>query len=293
MIERLTPIKREFYGDDYRWFLATVISSRPPAGLEGRIKIRIIGVHNDSTIEIPESDLPWAQVLIPSTEGGISGIGKIPQILAGALVFGIFLDGSSSQIPLVLGSLPRVEKPSALQGGRLTTSPNSYDYTKSKTQNIISLRLQDDDVADVDVNLRRQQATKFFIDNGYNLIHAAALSGALQAASSFKTYVDTTVDDSPVVGIALWKKSINTGSRYSELLNFARGFEPATSWKYFSTQLEFVIFELRNKFSSANAKLLATNNIKQASSVVNLFYLNNTNKSDIVAQLAYDEVITL
>ena len=88
----LTPINKEFYGDDYRWFFGTVINAQPPVGLEGRVKVRINGVHNPNTTEIPEKDLPWAQVLIPTTEGGISGYGKIPQLLAGSFVFGVFLD---------------------------------------------------------------------------------------------------------------------------------------------------------------------------------------------------------
>lgn len=292
MIETRTPIQKEFYGDDSRWFLATVINSRPPSGLEGRVKIRIIGIHNDSITEIPESDLPWAQVLIPTTEGGISGIGRIPQLLPGALVFGVFLDGISSQIPLVMGSLPRVEKPTAIQGGRLTTSANSYNYNQTRNQNVVSFKLQDDDLAEGDVNLRRQQAVKFFIDNGYELIHAASIAGALQATSSFKTYVEEVVDESSTIGIAKWKKSINTGSRYAELLRFARDYQPASSWKLFSIQLEFVVFELRNRFAPVNAKLVATKNVKAASEVINKSYLKNTNRSEIIAQQAYEEVIS-
>lgn len=275
-MQPLTPIKSDFYGDDHRWFLGTVISSRPPSGLEGRVKIRIMGVHNESVIEIPEADLPWAQVMIPSTEGGISGIGKIPQILPGALVFGIFLDGTTSQLPLVLGSLPRVEVPN-----QRTSIAAAKNYG-----------LIDDDIADADVNLRRQQTTKFFIDNGYELIHAASISGCIQTASYFRTYVETVTNDSVTVGIAQWKKNIAAGNRFYDLLNFSQGFNPARSWKLFSVQLEFVLFELRNKFSYANAKLLATNDIKNATNVINKQYLGNTNKSDIVAQLAYDEVIT-
>ncbi len=292
MIDRLTPVQKEYYGDDVRWFLATVINSRPPSGLEGRVKIRIMGIHNDSITEIPESDLPWAQVLIPTTEGGISGIGKISQLLPGALVFGMFLDGISSQIPLVMGSLPRIEKPSTIQGGRSTTSANAYNYNQTRIQNVVSMQLQDDDLPEADTALRRQQATKFFIDNGYSLMHAAAISGAIQAASSFKTFIETVVDESPTVGIAKWKKSTNAGSRYGELLRFARDYQPASSWKLFSIQLEFVVFELRNRFASVNAKLVATKNIKDASNIVSMMYLQNQNKSETIAQQAYEEVTT-
>lgn len=289
---KLFPIQKDYYGDDVRWFLGTVINSRPPSGLEGRIKIRIHGVHSESTIDIPEADLPWAQILIPSTEGGISGIGKIPQIMPGSFVFGIFLDGIASQIPLVIGTLPRIEKPTAIQSGRRVSQANSFDYNQERLQNVVSLRLKDDDVADASVGLRRQQAMKFFIDNGYELIHAAAITGALQGHSSFKTYIESISEENSVgeIGIAKWKKLTTPGSRYNELLRFSREYQPASSWKLYSLQLEFVLYELRNRFSIVNSKLVTSNNIKKASEIINSGYLNSDNRTSGIAELAYDEV---
>ena len=167
----LTPINKEFYGDDYRWFFGTVINAQPPVGLEGRVKVRINGVHNPNTTEIPEKDLPWAQVLIPTTEGGISGYGKIPQLLAGSFVFGVFLDAStSSQIPLIMGSLPRSEFPTNIQLGRLGVTK-----VQTRLQNSVTDVLADDDEANSFgflTPLRRQQSMKFFLDNGYTLHQA-------------------------------------------------------------------------------------------------------------------------
>jgi hypothetical protein len=107
----------EYYGDNTRWFIATVVNSTPPVGYEGRVKIRIHGLHSADTIDIPEDHLPWAQCVIPVTEGGVSGIGKIvPRVLPEALVFGFFMDGKDSQIPLIFGSLPKsIEKQSEVQ----------------------------------------------------------------------------------------------------------------------------------------------------------------------------------
>ena len=187
----LRPIQKEFYGDDYRWFFGTVVNSHPPSGLEGRVKVRIYGVHSESTENIPEKDLPWAQVLVPTTEGGASGIGKIPQLVSGAFVFGVFLDGVSSQIPLILGSLPRTEFPSSVQSGRQNNTDNSFEYDQERLQNVVSTRMKDDNVAEASfgnyalVGLRRQQSVKFFIDNGYELIHAAAITGGARRCFSF------------------------------------------------------------------------------------------------------------
>ena len=48
----------EYYGDNFRWFIATVIDVSPPYGYEGRVQIRIHGLHSSSTKDIPQGDLP-------------------------------------------------------------------------------------------------------------------------------------------------------------------------------------------------------------------------------------------
>ncbi len=267
----LRPIQQEFYGDDYRWFFATVINAVPPAGLEGRVKVRINGVHNPSTSQIPERDLPWAQVLIPTTEGGMSGIGRIPQLVNGAFVFGVFVDGKSSQIPLILGSLPRVEQPTSVQTARS------------------EMIFKDDSIPDAKLDLRRLQSMKFFIDNNYSPIHAAAITGGLIGASSMITYFDKT--PSATVGIAGWERISSSGSRYNGLLRFAASQQPSKDWKLFSIQLQYVLYELNGKFNQANSKLLATTDIKEASKIFNREYLFTTIDTEDLAEFAYNEVL--
>ena len=108
----------DFYGDETRWFIGKVVSNEDPAEL-GRVRVRINGVHSDNKIDIPDEDLPWAQVVIPVTEGGTSGFGNNVGIQVDARVFGIFLDGTNSQLPMVLGSLPRLD--GTAEGGRTTS----------------------------------------------------------------------------------------------------------------------------------------------------------------------------
>lgn len=98
----------DFYGDQTRWFTAEVKSISDPLQV-GRIQVRIHGVHSDSTVDIPDDKLPYAQVVAPITEGGTNGLGNPLGIQVGAVVFGIFLDGQHSQLPLVLGSIPKFE----------------------------------------------------------------------------------------------------------------------------------------------------------------------------------------
>lgn len=286
----LRPIQKEFYGDDYRWFFGTVVNAVPPSGLEGRVKVRIYGVHNPLTNEIPEKDLPWAQVLLPTTEGGSSGIGRIPQLVAGAFVFGVFLDGVSSQIPLILGSLPRAEFPTSIQSGRKITSPDKFEYDQERLQNVVAQKFKDDKEATASVGLRRQQAMKFFIDNGYDLIHAASLTGAIEANSGFQTY--STEESPETVGVINWRNTTETGSRFSELLRFAAQYSPNSDWRLYSIQLQFILFELRNRFSLVNSKFLFATDIKSASVILNRDYIKGSNRSDQLAQRAYDEVLS-
>ena len=70
-----------------------------------KVKVRIIGYHNPNRKELPTTDLPWAQVLMPAIYGMRSGIGSIQQLQINSWVVGFFMDGASSQIPIVMGSI--------------------------------------------------------------------------------------------------------------------------------------------------------------------------------------------
>ncbi len=101
-------IENHHYGDETRWWFGVCISDQDPEML-GRIQVRIYGIHSKNVVDVPTAVLPWAQCLIPSTEGGVSGMGGLSRILPGAQVFGIFLDGKNSQIPFVFGSVHHKE----------------------------------------------------------------------------------------------------------------------------------------------------------------------------------------
>lgn len=109
----LKTIGLEYYGDETRWFIGIVESVDDPLRM-GRVRVRIFGVHSDNHSDIPQSALPWAQVVAPITHGGTSGRNGTPTgIKPTAQVFGIFLDGKHSQLPLVLGSVPKVDGPAS------------------------------------------------------------------------------------------------------------------------------------------------------------------------------------
>ncbi len=92
----------------------------------GRVKVRIFGLHDDNFSVLNPDDLPWALILIPTTESGVSGIGTSKGgIPPGTWVFGTYLDGENKQQPLILGSIQG--KPSKPE-----ESSSAYKSTNSK-----------------------------------------------------------------------------------------------------------------------------------------------------------------
>ena len=93
----------EFYGDQSRWFLGRVVDIKNDPLKLGRVKVNVYGVYD----EIKDEDLPWAQIVVPVTTGIHEGNGQNLGILVGTQVFGIFLDGVNSQLPMVIGTVPK------------------------------------------------------------------------------------------------------------------------------------------------------------------------------------------
>ena len=92
--------------DGFIWFYG-VVEDRQDPYLIGRVRVRCFGHHTGDKEELPTKDLPWAQVMLPVTSAGISGIGQSPTgLVEGSHVFGFFRDGEDRQEPVVMGSLP-------------------------------------------------------------------------------------------------------------------------------------------------------------------------------------------
>ena len=123
----------EFYGDQVRWFVGDVVSLGDPLQV-GRIRVRIHGVHSNDKVDIPDEDLPWAQVVASISEGGTNGLGNPLGIQVGALVFGIFFDGKNSQLPLIFGSIPKLE------GDNETPSVNALARGSSSLDKTVSVK---------------------------------------------------------------------------------------------------------------------------------------------------------
>lgn len=277
-MKNFTSLRSQFYGDQTRWFVATVVDGSAPYGFEGRIRIRIHGVHSRNVNDVGQTDLPWAQMLIPTTEGGTSGIGRIPRILPGALVFGIFIDGKDSQIPLVLGSLPKNDTPTTVQAGLLGETGvigqlYSYPLSLYNYGNISPPTDVDDNLS---ISSKIDRSVSFFIDNGYTAIQACGIVGALQSVSGLSSSGE---EGRKGQGIGDWGSREN---RLTNLVQFASQFEPAKDWTDFDVQLAFVLYELRTFQTVANARILSTDKIDtgRGSAAITLrFYLKRSSSS--------------
>lgn len=247
----MSSILSEFYGDNTRWFIATVIDATPPYGLEGRVRIRVHGLHTESTKEIPQRDLPWAQCVIPTTEGGSSGIGRVPQLQPNALVFGFFMDGINSQTPIVIGSLSHIEYPTIIQTLQQFEDIGDDNKPNSAWEKVTELfRAKNLDVKDTETGSiflatkqAREKATiRFFVNIGYSVTQSVAIATMLSSVSGMMTGTHPRG-----IGIASW-----SNIKYNDVKNFSN------THYLFYTQLAYLSYDLKGKSALTNIKLLQT-----------------------------------
>jgi len=73
-------IDKNFMGrNGFVWFYGVVEDRNDPEYL-GRVRVRAVGFHTDNKEKLPTTDLPWAQVILPVTSAGISGLGSSPRL---------------------------------------------------------------------------------------------------------------------------------------------------------------------------------------------------------------------
>jgi hypothetical protein len=108
-------LKSNFIGrDGFRWWLGQVAPKDDQEkqsngeGWGNRVKVRIMGYHSPDQVELPNKDLPWAQIMLPTTTGsGGQNYAVNHKITPGDVVIGFFLDGDNAQIPCILGTFGR------------------------------------------------------------------------------------------------------------------------------------------------------------------------------------------
>jgi hypothetical protein len=98
-------IDEKFFGyDGFIWFFGVVEDIEDPEQVS-RVRVRVLGHHSSDKKIVKTENLPWAQVMMPTTSASVSGIGISPHgMVNGSYVFGFFLDGEQAQQPMVVGT---------------------------------------------------------------------------------------------------------------------------------------------------------------------------------------------
>ena len=266
---------QQYYGDETRWFLGIVIDINDPEQL-GRVKVRIFGVHGENTIDVPNRDLPWAHIVAPVTEGGSSGIGANVGIKPLAQVYGIFLDGQNSQVPLVIGSIPKIE-----------TDRNVSDQRESK-RGTNAYKNADEERLSPGKNVVK--AFNFFtsVEGGsFTPEQACGILGNLHVENGVNLNKGKDLDPGReptrepggqlAYGLAQWNDSPRAANvrfgltRYAELVDFSA--KNGYNWRTMYAQLSFIKYELfKYGFLGLN-KLQRTNTVDEAALVFEKEYL--------------------
>lgn len=264
-------ISGEYYGDNFRWFFGVVENNNDPLKL-GRVQVRIHGLHSQNLTDIPLSSLPWAQVVLPSTEGGISGIGKMGKILPGAQVFGFFMDSKNSQLPMVIGSFHTTERslPNTYKSNGNTSSKaldNGEDgssYTRLAGHPSGSTITYNG--SELTGSTNGEQCYNFYLANGFTPNQSAGICGNFAAESNLKPDVLNPNDlGKPAFGLAQWR-----GDRRAGLKDFSS--DHGLSYRTLEAQLLWSMHEFRNSEKRAYGKIIAANTLKEATYAVEKYY---------------------
>lgn len=263
-------LKKDFYGDSTRWFVARVVDNLDPLE-QSRVKIAIKGIHSEKQTDIPVGGLPWAHTLLPTTEGGTSGIGKHAQLYPNALVFGVFLDGERSQLPLILGSMNQIEQPADTQDfsdNSIIPIINDNNVVVSRNEEELDdegnpatanspgttsggVILSEDTIKYGDKtnnrNSRRWSSVNFFVENGFTVKQACGITGNLEMESGFRPTVVSSYENEDSQGIAQWNPDYG---RLQQLKNFAA--YSNRDWRAFTTQLLYIMHEFQGRKIGTN-----------------------------------------
>ena len=88
---------------EYMEYFYGIVEDRQDPLKVGRVRVRIHGIHTDEKTLIATADLPWCQVILPTTSAALSGLGTGHGLVEGSTVFGYFRD-HAKQDPIILGS---------------------------------------------------------------------------------------------------------------------------------------------------------------------------------------------
>ena len=90
--------------EGFTWFTGVVEDRNDPLFLN-RVRVRIHGAHSHDKQLIATPDLPWSDVMMPTTSPSLSGLGTSTHgLVEGSSVMGFYRDDANMQAPVVIGS---------------------------------------------------------------------------------------------------------------------------------------------------------------------------------------------
>lgn len=106
-----------------------------------RVKVRIMGYHTRSRSQLKPQDLPWASIMMPTTETITRhSAGTVHGLENGMWVLGTFMDGESAQQPLVMGSIGIVDKRQQTYTDRISEVGLSNDFEARRPEQVKGMR---------------------------------------------------------------------------------------------------------------------------------------------------------
>ena len=250
-----------FYGDNIRWFIGVVVSNADPLYV-GRCRVRIYGAHSDDVNEVPEASLPWASCLVPTTEDGVSGLGRSPNIKPGAMVFGFFMDAKTSQQPVIVGSIPRIE---VLDDEKISSQDapaiDEIDIPAERNLTDVPTRGTTSSLESLVGSNNTEKAFNFLVGNGYSKEQAAGVCGNFIVESGMDPTIVSKVPGEASFGIAQWNPA---AGRLQRLESYAA--DRNLDYRTLETQLQFFHYEFTtegkyygyNKFKAMGSYIQAT-----------------------------------
>ena len=117
--------------EGFEWFTGIIEDRNDPLFLN-RVRVRVFGIHTYDKQKIATADLPWAEVMMPTTTASLSGLGTtVHGLVEGSFVVGFFRDGIANQQPVVMGSFigqpqffSRIDETYDSDGNRTSTVVN-------------------------------------------------------------------------------------------------------------------------------------------------------------------------
>jgi hypothetical protein len=90
-------------------FMGSVVNIMDPLKAN-RVQVRLFGLHEVPSTDLPNDDLIWALVLMPNIGSSMTGLGHSTHALKNASIVAVqFVDGPDEQIPMVIGTIHGIQ----------------------------------------------------------------------------------------------------------------------------------------------------------------------------------------